>query len=290
MIAYQSRNTHTEKRFYMKQIYLLLFLLPLLSMSQSKPYFKETIEAYELNKGDTINRKVLVTYLDSKRNVITTENNASNAISGSKSKSTKMTSIKEADTDKLYILTDIDEKGDTISKTIKIFDDRKNVIENYQVRYGDTINRQKRTYNELGKYTKLFNKQKQGNNYYLNIEWEYDEKGNTLQCKTYSEEGKLVGLDKYENIYKDNEFITTKSSYYNGKGFVKIFRETKNGAVTTTNFYTNRTGYNYGIKISQVDGGMSIQENNEEGYMNDLKIFDKKRNLMVHVRKSEIKL
>jgi hypothetical protein len=274
----------------MKIIFLLILLFPLIAISQSKPYYKQITTAYEINKKDTINKKIFVTYLDSLRKVITTENNISNAISGSKSKSDKTHSIIEVDTDRLYISADINEKGDTIGKLIYVYDEKKNRTENYQIRNGDTINGQKRIYNESGKYTKLYNKHKENHKYFLSMEWEYDSNGNTTQCKTYSEIGKLAGFDKYENVYKKNEFITTKSSYVNDKGFVKKMKEIKKDNVTTTYFYSNSVGYNYGVKISNVDGGMRIQEDDEKGNMKELKIFDDNKNLIVYIMNSEIKL
>jgi hypothetical protein len=272
------------------KIKFILLLMPLFVISQSKPFYKQTITAYEINKEDTINKKVMVTYLDSLKKIITTENNISNAISGSKSKSNKTHSVTEVDSDRLYVLTDIGEKGDTIGKLIYVYDDKKNRTENYQIRNGDTINGQKRVYNKYGKYTKLYNKQKEGHKYFLSMEWEYDSHGNTTQCKTYNESGKLVGYDKYENVYKKNEFITTQSSYSDGIGFVKKFKEIKKDYTTTTYYYLNSVGYNYGIKITIVDGGMRIQKEDKEGNLKELKIFDGNKNLVVYVKNSEIKL
>ena len=186
----------------MKIKFLLLLIIPLFVEGQSKPFYKQTITAYEINKNDTINKKILVTYLDSLRKIITTENNILNSISGSKSKSNKTHSVIEVDTDRLYISTDIDEKGDTIGKLIYVYDDKKNRTENYQIRNGDTINGQKRIYNQSGKYTKLYNKHKDSHKYYLSMEWAYDSEGNEIEQKTYNELGKLVGYNKYENVYK----------------------------------------------------------------------------------------
>ncbi|PRZ20106.1 hypothetical protein [Flavobacterium granuli] len=272
------------------KIKFLLLLMPLFAISQSKPYYKQTITAYEINKKDTINKKILVSYLDSLRKIITTENNISNAISGSILKSGKTHSVIEVDTDRLYVSADIDQKGDTIGKLIYVYDEKKNRTENYQIRKADTINGQKRLYNESGKCTKLYNRRKVGHKYFLSTEWDYDSNGNTTQCKTYNESGALVGFDRYENVYKKNEFITTKYSYSNHKGFVKELKEIKKDSITTTYFYSNSVGYNYGIKISNVDGGMRIQEEDENGNMKELKIFDSNGNLIVYVKNSEIRL
>lgn len=272
------------------KIKFLLLLMPLFAISQSKPYYKQTITAYEINKKDTINKKILVSYLDSLRKIIATENNISNAISGSILKSGKTHSVIEVDTDRLYVSADIDQKGDTIGKLIYVYDEKKNRTENYQIRKADTINGQKRLYNESGKCTKLYNRRKVGHEYFLSTEWDYDSNGNITQCKTYNESGALVGFDRYENVYKKNEFITTKYSYSDHKGFVKELKEIKKDSITTTYFYSNSVGYNYGIKISNVDGGMRIQEEDENGNMKELKIFDSNGNLIVYVKNSEIRL
>jgi hypothetical protein len=171
-----------------------------------------------------------------------------------------------------------------------VYDEKKNRTENYQILKGDTLNRQKRIYNEFGKCTKLYNKQKKAHKYFLSTETEYDFKGNITQCKTYNESGKLVDFDKYDNVYKRNKFTTTISSYSNNKGFVKKLKKIEKSHITTTYFYSNSVGYNYGLKISIVDGGMSIQEDDDIGNMKELKIFDDNKNLIVYIRNSEIKL
>lgn len=268
----------------------MLVLFSIVAKSQSKPFFKQTTSAFEISKNDTINKQKFVTYLDSLRNVITTEDNISNAISGSKSKSNKTHSIIEIDSDKLYISADIDEKGDTIGKLIYVYDDKKNRIENYQIRNGDTINGQKRIFNEDGNYIKLYNKHREEHKYFLSMEWEYDSKGNMSQCKTYNALGKLVGLDKYENVYKDKQITTTALSHVNGKGFVKISKKIKINNITTTYFYSDKIGYNYGIKLTSVNGGMQIKEEDEKGNLKELKMFDDKKNLIVYVKCEEILL
>ena len=76
------------------KILFLFLLIPIVALSQSKPFYKRTITAYQINKKDTIKKNVLVTYLDSSKQVISTENNAANAIAGSKEKSDKLKTIK----------------------------------------------------------------------------------------------------------------------------------------------------------------------------------------------------
>lgn len=270
-----------------KIIFILTILSGIYANAQTKPYYKQTIEAYEFNKKDTINKKVLVTFLDSLRKTITTENNIENAISGSKSSSEKTRSVIEVDTDRLYISANIDQKGDTLSKLIYVFDENKNRTENYQIRNGDTINGQKRIYNQAGKSTKLYNKKKDGHAYFLSMEWQYDSNGNLIENKTFNEAGKIVGLDQYENINKKDENIIIKSTYINGKGFVKQYKEFKKSNITTTYFYYERIGYNYGIKINHMVGGMSIRVDDDQGYLKDLKIFDERKNIIAHVMSKE---
>ena len=268
-----------------------LLLIPLFAISQSKPFYKQTIAAYELNKKDTVNKKILVTYLDSLRNIISTENNISNAISGHKSKKEKTHSVVAINTDRLCVSAEIDEKGDTINKLIYVYDEKKNGIAKYQIRNGDTINGQKRVYDEYGRNTQLYDREMEGGKYFLSAEWEYDSNGNMTQCKTYNKFNTLVGLDKFENVYKKTKkVIITKFSYSNGIGFVKKYKKVKENNRTTTYYYSTRVGYNYGIKIPHIDGGMVIEEYDENGNMKELKIFDDKKNLIAHVKKTEVKL
>lgn len=284
VVCYLKQNSMKTK------FLLILFLSPFFGISQSKPFYKQISTAYEINKKDTINKKVLVTYLDSLRKIISTEKNISNAISGSNPNIDKTHSIIEVDTDKLYISTDINEKGDTIGKLIYVYDDKKNRTENYQIRNGDTINGQKRVYNESSRYTKLFNKHKDSHKYFLSTEWDYDSRGNEIEQKTYNEFGKLVGYNKCENVYKKNEVISTKFSHVNGKGFVKKQKEIKSGNTITTCFYENSVGYNYGLKITIVDGGMRIEERDKNDCLKELKIFDDNKNLIIYVKNTEVPL
>lgn len=274
----------------MKTKLLLFFLFPLFVVGQNKPFYKQTLTAYEIKKNDTINKKVLVTYLDSLRKIISTENNISNSISGSKSTINKTHSIIEVDTDNLYISADVNENGETVGKLIYVYDDKKNRIENYQIRNGDTINGQKRVYNESGKCTKLFNRYNDNYKYFLRMEWDYDSQGNEVEHKTYNESGKLVNYSKYENVYNENEIITTKFSYVNEKGFVKKEKEIKRGSTTTTYYYENIVRYNYGIKITIVNGGVRIEERDKDDCLKELKIFDEERNLTIYVKNTEIRL
>ncbi|RRJ91502.1 hypothetical protein EG240_05710 [Paenimyroides tangerinum] len=275
----------------MKTFFLLLILsLPFYGISQKKPFYKRTLVAYEMNKQDTINKKVMITYLDSLKNVISTENNISNAISGAKTNPVKTHSIIEIDSDSLYVSAEIDKNGDIISKIIRIYDENKNNIEKYQVRKGDTIDWQKREYNEFGKYTKLYNKQKESNDFILSMEWTYDEKGNQIVEKKYNDLGKLIEYHKNEIEYKKNEFISTRFSYENGKGFVKKQKNITSGNIQKTYFYENKSGYNYGLKLVFVNGGMQIVERDAADNLKELKVFDRDNNLTILVKNIEVLL
>lgn len=275
----------------MKITFLLILLIPLFAIGQSKPHYKQIITAYEINKKDTINKQITTTFLDSLRKIITTEDNILNAISGGISKIEKTHSIIEVDSDSLYISAEIDKKGNVVQKIIYIYDDKKNRTENYQVINEDTITGQKRVYNELGKCTKVYNKKDKSHKYFLFNETEYDSSGNPTQEKLYNESGKLIEIEKYENVYNGKEFIiTTYKSTGANDFFVKQSKTIKNDNTATSYFYFNSIGYNYGIKIRYVFGGMAIVEQDENGNMKEWKIFDNNKNLIVYVKNTEVKL
>jgi hypothetical protein len=190
----------------------------------------------------------------------------------------------------MYISTDINSKGDTIGKVIYVYDEKKNRTENYQIRNGDTLNGQKRSYNKSGKYTKLYNKYKDSHKYYLSNKWKYDSNGNTLKSKTYDQNGKLMGIEKFKNIYKKDEFISTRSESLNGKEFIIKSKEIKKGNVRTIYFYYNSFGFNYGIKINHVSGGYSIEEEDSVGNMKELRIYDNQNNMTAFVKNVEVKI
>mgnify|MGYP006148123929 FL=1 len=167
------------------KILFLILLFPLFALSQTKPHFKRTITAYEINKKDTIKKNVLVTYLDSLKAVITSENNIANAIAGNTSTKDKTYSVVLVDTDQLYISATVNQKGDTLNKIVYKFNDQKQQTEYYQIHHGDTLNGQKRIYDAKGNNTQLLNRIKETGVYFLRMEWEYDLKNNPTQTKTY---------------------------------------------------------------------------------------------------------
>lgn len=273
----------------MKQINILLFVLlsSLITFSQKKAFYKQTTFAYEINKKDTIKKVVHVTFLDSLRNILKAEENDINLISGDKIKSDITTSFIKKNNGKLFIQADINTKGDTIQKFVSIYDNKGNKIESYQILNKDTINGQKRIYNESNLNTKLFNKKNNSPEYYLSAEWVYDHKGNYTEEKTYNEKNQLIAIDRYENTYEDNDKTTTINYSRNNDIKLKIVKE-KNKS--TLYFYKNSIGYNYGIQIKHLKGGYEIQLNNDSDDIIERRTYDPDNNLTALMFKKEEKL
>lgn len=269
------------------KIILLVLLHSLISFSQNKAFYKQTTFAYEINKKDTIKKVINITFLDSLRNILKAEENDINLKSGDKIKSDIITSFIKKNNGKLFIQADINTKGDTIQKLISIYDDNGNQIENYQILNKDTINGQKRIFNEANLNTKLFNKIKNSHKYYLSSEWVYDYKGNYTEEKTYNEKNQLIAIDRYENTYEDNHKTTTINYSSNNEIKLKIVKE-KNKS--TLYFYNNSIGYNHGIKIIYLKGGYEIQLNNDFDEIIERRTYDPDHNLTALMYKKEEKL
>lgn len=270
-----------------KKIILFVLLSSLISFSQNKAFYKQTTFAYEINKKDTIKKVVNVTFLDSLRNILKAEKNDINLKSGDKIKSDIITTFIKKNNGKLHIQADINTKGDTINKIIYKHDDRGNRTESYQILNGDTINGQKRIYNESNLNTKLFNKINNSPEYYLSTEWVYDHKGNYTESKTYNEKNQLIAIDRYENTYEDNDKTTTIHYSRNNDIKLKIVKE-KNKS--TLYFYKNSIGYNYGIQIIHLKGGYEIQLNNDSDDIIERRTYDPNHNLTALMFKKEEKL
>lgn len=269
-------------------IIFIFFLFPFYYLGQQKPFYKKTIYAFELSNGDTLNKKKLITYYDSLNAVIKSEDNFANAVSGDKrttnTKNENIHSIVEVKNDSLFIKTDINSKGDTVGKIIYKYDKMGNRTHYYQILKGDTLNAQKRVYDENGNYTKLFNRNRNNSEYYLSMEWTYDEKGNPTERKTYNENNQLIEIDRYENTYmKNGDLIIVKSSYQNGKGFVKQYKAIESNQLKKTYFYSSFIGYNYGIELKHVKGGYKIEEFNEQGKLRKLEYYDNRKKMIALV-------
>lgn len=269
---------------------ILLFYLTFISLtafSQNKAFYKQTTFEYEINKKDTIKKVVHVTFLDSLRNILKAEENDINLKSGDKIKSDIITLFIKKNNGKLHIQADINEKGDTINKIIYKHDDRGNRIESYQILYGDTINGQKRIYNESNLNTKLFNKIKKSPEYYLSSEWVYDHKGNYTEEKTYNEKNQLIAIDRYENTYEDND--KTTKIHYSGNNDIKLKIVTEKNK-STIYFYKNEIGYNYGIKLISLKGGYATLIRNDFDEVIERRTYDPDHNLTSLMFKKEEKL
>jgi hypothetical protein len=273
----------------MKKNNILLFVLlsSLISFGQNKAFYKQTTFAYEINKKDTIKKVVHVTFLDSLRNILKAEENDINLISGDKIKSDIITSFIKKNNGKLFIQADINTKGDTIQKLVSIYDNKGNIIENYQILNKDTINGQKRIFNEANLNTKLFNKIKNSPEYYLSSEWVYDHKGNYTESKTYNEKNQLMSVDRYENTYEENGKITVIQ--YSGTTNIKLKIVTEKNK-STLYFYKNEIGYNYGIKFIQLKGGYETQLSNDFDEVIEMRLYDPDHNLTALMYKKEEKL
>lgn len=276
----------------MKKILLFsLTFISLTALSQNKAFYKQTTFAYEINKKDTIKKVVQVTFLDSLRNILKAEENDINLKSGDKIKSDIKTSFIKKNNGKLHIQAYINTKGDTINKLVSIYDDRRNQIESYQILNGDTINCQKREYNELNLNTKLFNKEKNSQIYYLNYEWVYDEKGNYIESKSYNKKNQLTGFNKYENTYgKNGEITIVKSSSKNNITFELEFKKVIEKNKSTIYFYKNSIGDNYGIQFIDLIGGYQIQLRNDFDEVIEMRLYDPNHNLTSLMFKKEEEL
>jgi hypothetical protein len=266
----------------------LLLLSPLYNWAQNQAFYKKTILALELSNGDTLNKKELVTYYDSLKNIIKSQDNISNAVSGDKrikQEANKiLNSIIEVKNDSLYIKADIDEKGNIVGKIIYKYDKNGNQTHYYQITKGDTVVAQKRIFNDKGDYIELYNKDKHKLEYFLSAEWKYDDKRNPIEKKSYNNENQLIELIKYENTYKKNGEINTLCLIYqNGKGYVKKYKVIEYGNIKKTYFYTSYLGYNYGIELKHIKGGYKIEEFNKNKKLVKLEYFDNKNKKIAFV-------
>ncbi len=259
---------------------VLMFLFTMTCMSQTIPentYYVKKVISTEYNNGDTINNRVVYTFFDSTKNVLTNENTLESALN----KGAKTVVIHNSK--QKNIRAHISPKGDTTSLTIYLYDKNGNRTHNVQIGNGDTLNAQKRVYDEAGNCIKLFNKDT--NDYYLSMEWKYDSHNNYTESKTYNNKNQLIELKKYQNKYSSNgkKVSINVSTYENGRGFVKYYKSVKKGNIKKTYLYYNQIGYNYGILLKTVDGGYRIEEFFEDENLKRLELYDKNKNLTASV-------
>lgn len=137
--------------------FILLLLSSLLSATAQEDPPEGTVhikytDAVKYENGDTSFYKRSYTYYDENWEVI--ENTATLAAVVNETHKKRVT---EVQTDRLKIYADIDDKGDTTSKIIFKYDDQGNRTEYYQVLRGDTVVRQRRTYDQQGNNLTLIN-------------------------------------------------------------------------------------------------------------------------------------
>src|SRR5690554_4696910 len=101
------------------------------------------VDAVVYKNKDTAEYKRTVSYYDSTWSVVSSTNTMEATLSNEKT-------VNILDTPKKKQYVDINSSGDTISSKVYIYDDHGNRTEYYQIRYGDTINRNRRTYDEFG--------------------------------------------------------------------------------------------------------------------------------------------
>lgn len=94
------------------------------------------------------------------------------------------------------------------------YDENGNRTDNFQHKSdGTLLIHQKRTYNKKNLNTKLYNKQKNSDDYFISNKYYYNKNGKYSKIKSFNPKGKLVHVSKYEYDKKGN-----KSKFYNIMG------------------------------------------------------------------------
>jgi hypothetical protein len=264
----------------------LFFLVSLSSLAQSDypagTVYVKTMSSTQFDKdGDTLVHKFVRSYYDSLKTKIADENTLETSL-GEKATSTVVTSSPEK-----YVLAEINPKGDTVSMIIYLFDKAGNRTHNYQVRNGDTLVFQFRTYDEHGNTLALYTSDFRTGKLELDMVWEYDAQNNEV----YSEDNDLYngGMQrtKYKNEYNEQgELIkVTATRSVNTAKYKVWWITTFSGNSKRTDYFYDQVGYNYGIELRTVSGGYQICEFFESGEIKSLIGFDEKGKMLhsVHV-------
>ncbi len=243
--------------------YLLTSITIIISFTcflQSKPpkgavYVKTTIST-QYEGIDTIVNKVLHTYYDSIKKVISNENTLESALDSKPS-----TSMVISRTDKKYVSALLNNAGDTTAMTIYLYDEKGNRTHNYQIINGDTVGSQRRVYDEFGNSIRLYSKQFFSSEMYLDIEWEYDKHNNCILRKDFDAFDMLIDVTKYINDYDETEELKTVNTFIktNRRKFkMKSRAEYSKNKIITYYFYDS-VGYNYGIQLTTSNGGIVLK-------------------------------
>lgn len=263
----------------MKALFSLLFFIFTFSMiSQTIPLETtriKTIVATEYNNGDTLKHVVRKYYYDSLGAELYTKHLSKKAQFYYIFKSTEK-----------HIQALISPNGDTSEFVVYLYDKHGNRTHNFQISMdGDTMVAQKRYYDTRGNCIELYNKRKDNSDFWLSMEWKYDNADNVILKKSYNQENKLVGLSKNEYKYnKDSSKVTqTSYKYVNEHGYVKESKIIRQNSIKKTYYYFDRIGYNYGIKLCSVKGGHSITTYYDDETLKSKQIFDKKKKLTASI-------
>lgn len=128
----------------------------------------------------------------------------------------------------LHKLIGYNQNGVVQSTTIREYDEQGNRIISYQVTpTGDTLNTQKRIYNDLGQYIEVYNKDRSSNKFFKATEFYYREDGQYKKFISFNPQGKITAIDEYEYdengnriaLYQivDNRKELVSTSEYNDK-------------------------------------------------------------------------
>lgn len=267
--------------------YLLTLNLVLISFTcfvQSKfpkgTVYVKTTTSTQYDGIDTLVNKVLYTYYDSMKNVLTNENTLESALDSKPSTSNVISR-----TDRKYVSALLTNSGDTSSMTIYLYDEKGNRTHNYQIINGDTIGSQRRMYNEFGKSTKLYSNVFFSSELYLDMEWEYDSHNNCILEKDYDGLDGLVEITKHINEYDNGNKLKTVTTLVKKKGrkFKKKSRTEYSKNKIVIYYFYNSVGYNHGILLTTSKGGYSIETSFDNGSLKSLEKYDKKGNLLCSV-------
>ncbi|MCB0382444.1 MAG: hypothetical protein KDD05_03870 [Psychroserpens sp.] len=260
-----------------KSFALFFLSFSLFAAAQDYPegtkYIK-TINSTVYKKNDTIDHRSLKTYFDKDWNLLSNTNTLSSALD----KGSKTVTI--LDTDRKHVSAIITSKKDTLDYIVYLYDDKGNRTNYYQIRKGDTLNDQKRTFDERGNNLELFNKK--NGKYYLSFLAKYNSKDKIISRHYYNYNTDLIRIEKYEysNDDKTEHYFKTdkKGKFILNRKTTKITpRKTK------TTYFQSSEGINYGIKLVKHKGYYTIKETDKDDKLKSLEIYNKKDKLTTSV-------
>jgi len=258
---------------------IAVFLLCCITFGYSQDYPPKTKHVKTINvtvykKKDTVQHKKLYTYYDEDWNMLTNTNNISSALD----EGTKRVTI--VDTDREFKQAVVNADKDTVDYIVYLYDENKNRTHYYQIRKGDTLNDQKRTYDKHGNNIQLFNK-KDGA-YFLRYEAEFNEDNKQTFTRWYNPKGQLTKITEMQ-YSKDGK---TKSYYKSNQfGKMELQKVTTEIAPHTfkINYHKDAIGVNYGIRLVRKRKYHAIEEYDEDDRLKKMEIFDKRKRLTTSI-------